>query len=325
MLLLAIVLPVLAMFAGLAIDVGRAESAHTELSIGVDAAALAAARAALDPDPTEAKLRMSAAQVAARTVVYGTDGSGARGSPITLDANANNAANGDIVLGSYDFGAGTFTPAPTPIVIPGVNAVKITARLAAAAGQLSATFGRLTGFEAFDFQVAAVAVLGGPSNRQVDFPMAVDPAFFAGIPRSLNPPPTITLSASTTNVMWTGFTSGADDHTVRNFIDFPHTVPTLHTGDHVSLNNGVMTDAYHATVAHYPLGSVITFPIVSTFGPDVGTVHGFGAMQIAAISSSGSDKYLQGSLVAMSTTLSGGATSNLATCFGLDCRAFLVQ
>ncbi len=316
--LIAAALPALLLMAALAIDVARMIAVRDELRVAVDSAALAGARVLYDAAPTETKVRTSSQQVAGSDKVYGTGG-GSTGRAVALNVNTTNAATGDVVLGTWDFDAKTFAAATPPIDITSINAVRVNAQLSSAAALLPLTLGRLAGVTSFDTTLRATAVLGGPSQRQANFPMVVSTDLFKGSPKRLPTGVPFTMTAGSTTAQWTGFFSGHGASTIRDYVANPSTVPTTKRSDALDTTNGVVASAYHEAAADYPPGSIITVPVVS-FASGSARVVGFATFSVVSITDTGSSKSIVGNLIG-TTTGTGGET--LTDCFGLDCRALL--
>src|SRR5262245_61010002 len=138
----AFLLPILLLAAGLTFDVGNMINIRDELAASVDAATLAAARGLYDSKPSENYVRTTAKNVAAQNQVPSL-GKNSKGTAVTLDLNASNAAGGNIVLGTWDFPTRKFTAAATPVDLSAVNAVRINAPLSQVAGALPLSFGRI--------------------------------------------------------------------------------------------------------------------------------------------------------------------------------------
>lgn len=140
--LTALSAPILAGFAALAIDVGRAYMVRTELQSTADAAALAAA----------AKLpNGSAALAEARAIVAQNLASSEHGDVL---------ADGDLVIGTWEPGSRAFTPGGAS-----PNAVQVTLRRSAANGNpLPTFFARLLGTEVFDLHARSIA---GPVREPI--------------------------------------------------------------------------------------------------------------------------------------------------------------
>lgn len=137
---------------GLALDGAFVASTSQQLQHAADAAALNAVRyVKLETDPGYPEARGAAMAVALANA--------AAKKTIKLDANAGNAANGDIIVGFWD----TFTRSFTPTVIT-PNAVRVHATRTAGNedGQLSLLFGPVFGKNASDVGVTSTAVLAPP-------------------------------------------------------------------------------------------------------------------------------------------------------------------
>ena len=174
-----LVVPLMIIFGGLALDLAHLGTADDELQRSLDAAALAGAgKLAFDSSVWPAA-RLSAQSYAslnpirlARDPVMGVNRNSA---PVTLGLNTGNAANGDIVLGHWD-GAG-FTPYPTAAENQ-VNAV-----LCRYQTTVPMTFLGLLGFTTLPVSGEAIAWATQPVTPPVDecvFPIALSSCFFGG-------------------------------------------------------------------------------------------------------------------------------------------------
>jgi Flp pilus assembly protein TadG len=152
----ALMLTVLVGFIALVVDIGHFWEVQEELQNAADSAALAGAHD-LNGTATNFPLAiLSAEQFALRH--------DANGSPVNVPA-------ADVVLGTWNFNTRTFTP--TLIPAPQVNAVQVTTRRSAAAGDPVRTFfAPLVGVTQQDVTTVAIAVSGSP-NATCGFPLAI--------------------------------------------------------------------------------------------------------------------------------------------------------
>lgn len=104
--------------AAVVIDIGYGRLVRLELQNAADATALAAVTRFDGTDEGLADARATGVRIAAANRAAGTG--------VTLDANAANAPDGDIVLGVYDETDGSFTPSDDAEV---VNAAEVRARI----------------------------------------------------------------------------------------------------------------------------------------------------------------------------------------------------
>ncbi len=139
-------------FLGLSLDAAFVRKSGQELQAAADAAALAAAALVIDDDPDAdfPVTRQEAIDVALANQVANDD--------IQIDANWSNDPAGDIVVGTWDRFAQTFTPT---IVDP--DAVRVTARRTPAAtqGNLALQFGSAFGASQAAVSRSAIAHFGG--------------------------------------------------------------------------------------------------------------------------------------------------------------------
>jgi Flp pilus assembly protein TadG len=163
----ALVGMVFVVFLALAADTARVYLARHQLQNAADAAALAGVyRVRNDPlGNGEPAAHDAARRTASNNNVGG--GAAAGGGTVQLAANLGNAANGDIVIGVYDFGSDSFSPG-----LASANAVQVTARRTAGSpgGSLPLLFAPVIQLfgggqagTASNVSRTATAVIGGPS------------------------------------------------------------------------------------------------------------------------------------------------------------------
>src|SRR5439155_2538026 len=163
--LATVFLVVLLAAASLSFDISNMINVRQELSHSVDAAALAGAQALTAASPSASSVRKAAQDLAAANPLPSLDKKAQGGNGVKLNLNSSNAAGGDIVLGTYDFTAATFTRAPTPVDISTVNAVQVNARLSQAARALPLFFAPVLGATSFDTVRTAMSVIGATSKQ----------------------------------------------------------------------------------------------------------------------------------------------------------------
>ena len=148
----ALLLPVLVGFMGLAIDVGYMVWVAQQLQIGADAGALAGVRH-LPGGNIEATRQAAQETTGANTAVRDA---------IQLDLNTDNAENGDIVIGRFNREQQTFTATLT-----NPNAVMVVARRTddSLNGPLPLLFGPALGFNTADLNRSAIAMFGGGTGH----------------------------------------------------------------------------------------------------------------------------------------------------------------
>jgi hypothetical protein len=132
---------------GLACDVAYLYMTAHQLQNAADAASLAGA----------AQMRNGDAVVRQKAIDVALANKAAR-EPVQLDANVDNLPDGDVVLGSWDLEAHTFTPEAA-----GANAVRVVARRTqgSLAGPLSIVFGHVFGVQTVDVERSAIAMYRG--------------------------------------------------------------------------------------------------------------------------------------------------------------------
>ena len=156
-----IVLVVLLGFLGLAVDVGYAYFTGQKLQAAADAAALAGAHQIWEG---HGKARDAAIEIAAANY--------AGGAAVQLADNPDNDEAGDIVLGTYDPAARTFTPSTD---VKTTNAVLVHARRTedSVAGPLPLFFGPLIDNPSLELTRWTIAVAeGGPAYADI---ISLDP------------------------------------------------------------------------------------------------------------------------------------------------------
>ncbi len=318
---MAVLLPIALIAVGLAVDVGAMINGRDEFAGAIDAASLAGAQALHDAGTNETYVRNAVKNVARTNQVPSLANTGKSVNPV-LDLNTSNAPTGDIVLGKYDYGAKTFTPLGFPVDETQVNAVKVIARLGAAATMLPLAFGKLVGIPSYDTTRTSTAALAGPVSTKPTTPIAIDKNVFTGKTKGFTAPDDILASYKLGNVAFTGFFGGSNASNVATYFANPGSIPQLNVGDVISLAGGAQGGNFNEMESDYKAGDVITVPVCS-FDPGTtyGTVTGFAAVRVDLID--GQKKYIDGTLVKLKTGTSSKTTT--ADCYGLDCRAFLVN
>jgi len=134
-------------FIGLALDTGYAVWVGQKLQISADAAALAGGYSV--------KTSITSARHKARRVARANDAAGER---VRLRLNDANAPEGDIVVGRYDRGTGTFDP-----LSESPNAIKVVSRRtdSSLGGPVDLIFGPIFSIETFDMSRYAIAKVKG--------------------------------------------------------------------------------------------------------------------------------------------------------------------
>ncbi len=322
----AFLLPLLLVAAGLTFDVGNMINIRDEFAGAVDAAAIAGAQALHDPKTNETFVRNAAKNIAAANQVPSLAKNG-NTKAVTLSLNTANTAGGNIVIGTYNFTTKLFTRLTPPIDMSKANAVQVNATLSTAAGSLPLSFGRLVGMSTYDTSRTSTAALGGPIQAQPNCPIAVNTDVFSGKVKGFTAPDDIILSTRNVNdMMWTGFFGGTNASAVGSYFDNPASIPVLKTGDVINTTTANEGANYHALKDMFPTNSVVLLPVVdfaSNANKTTGAVVGFVYVRVDAVYDSGSDKYLDGTVVKFKSGTSSKTTT--AECFGLDCRAFLVN
>ena len=322
--LATVFLVVLLAAASLSFDISNMINVRQELGHAVDAGALAGAQALTAASPSASSVRKAAQDLAAANPLPSLD-KNKGGNGVNLKPNSSNAAGGDIVLGTYDFTAATFTLAPTPVDISTVNAVQVNARLSQAARALPLAFAPVLGATSFDTVRTATSVIGATSKQKSTAPVAVNRDVFTGKAKGFLPPDDLYLSTKNlTDMAWTGFFGPTNASAVKSFETDPSTIPQLKVGDVINITNANQTADYHAMKADYPPGTLILIP-VCIFDPGIsrGTVVGFTTLRVDYVQDTADPKYIDTTVVPNKT----GSTdpNTIAECFGTDCRSFLVN
>ena len=322
--LATVFLVVLLAAASLSFDISNMINVRQELGHAVDAGALAGAQALTAASPSANAVRKAAQDLAAANPLPSLD-KNKGGNGVNLKPNSSNAAGGDIVLGTYDFTAATFSRAPTPVDISTVNAVQVNARLSQAARALPLAFAPVLGATSFDTVRTAMSVIGATSKQKPTAPVAVNRDVFTGKAKGFLPPDDLYLSTKNlTDMAWTGFFGPSNASAVKSFETDPSTIPQLKVGDVINITNANQTADYHAMKADYPPGTLILIP-VCIFDPGIsrGTVVGFTTLRVDFVQDTSDPKFIDTTVVPNKT----GSTdpNTIAECFGTDCRSFLVN
>ncbi len=162
MVYVAVLMVVMIAFASLAIDVGRAELAKTQLQTAADSAALYGITG-LTQANSVSTARTRAISAAADT---------------QIDGNAVALLSSDIEFGTWDPRVKLFTPLPSGSETS-ATAMRVTAHLSASRGTaLSTPFTRILGRSDVDIQAVAIACIGDSVSMTID---AIDCPWLAGV------------------------------------------------------------------------------------------------------------------------------------------------
>ncbi len=163
LLTILLVIPVMLVMVGVAVDVAALLATRTELHRATDSAALAGAGKLAFDDTVFPAVRANA-------VTFGAQNP-ARYGPVVLDPNPGNNPAGDVVLGIWN--SGTFTPSVDGTV---VNAVLCRTRL-----NTPTSFLRLLGLTTMAMSAQSVAVSNPPNSPPACvFPIGVTTCQFVG-------------------------------------------------------------------------------------------------------------------------------------------------
>lgn len=228
----AITLVVLLGFAAITIDLGYQRIVRHQLENITDAAAHAGAHS-LDRTEVGATAARTAAQLVA-SENHVADGT------VTLDLNTDNATDGDIVLGTWDFSAGEFTASADPSLI---DTVQVRSTLDLGTFFAKSAFGRAT-MSAQATSYAYKPQGEGAGEVTCFLPIAIADCMFdlyseedlQSIDLALNP-------AGVDNVGWARPGATPNANWVRSQIQNCQGDGALAVGDSVGLNNGVITSA----------------------------------------------------------------------------------
>lgn len=228
--LVALTLTTLVGFAAFAIDLSAARMSRAQLGNAAEAAAHAGA-AKLDGSVEG----MVAARNAALALAIENS---AEGTPVVLDANTANAADGDVVLG---FWSGTaFVPSTDPALVTSVQVI-------GARDDLRSTFAKVA-FEvdALSASDYAIAQAGGPAESPCPMPISLADCEVEAVKDSCNLDMVLN-SDRLDNGAWAnkgGKQANADD--IRDALDTAQCTQASNIGETVTLNNGAINSALKA-------------------------------------------------------------------------------
>lgn len=289
--IIALILPVLLGFAGLAIDVGYIMVVKNELQNAADAAALAGA-GHLWYNNTSSNPNWSAAQTAGST---------------TAPSNKS----GGVTLVDYEVQLGYWNLNRTPpglqstTITPGnrdAPALKVTVRRSAGknGGPVNTFFGALIGKSTVDVAAEAIAVSSAPSsvNPGTLLPIAISREVADKKDQYNRPSKIIRIGSayhypSSMAGQWTSLTRDTNNvPTIRDLIANGNTDP-IGVGTPIWIQPGTKTTLYSSV----PVGSDVVLPVVDYVLSDVThsevPVYGFIGFHITA-SVGGSGKYIEG-------------------------------
>ena len=206
--------------AAIGIDLGRLAFTTNETQLVADAAALAGARALADGAPVAGMAHAVAAEN-------------------TLDGDAAAPADVNVEVGAYD-GSGFVPTDVSPNAVRATVGTVVDNIVAGAIGYPQSTVER-----------EAIAAASTLSAGRPTLPLSISDCNFPPDCQDASCLPTLHQTPSTTdNSAWTGFFGNADNGTMTAYL--PATcgsgtaVPEVRVGDHVSLNNGQLTNLLNA-------------------------------------------------------------------------------
>lgn len=218
-------------FAALTIDIGYQHLSRAQLSASIDAAALAAASQLDETESGVESARTSAQQIAALNP--------AGGYTVSLDENATNASDGDIVFGTWDGDNFTATSDPESI-----NAVSVSSSVT-----LSAMFSMIA-FDRLNLGVNARTVAFSPTpvaagTVECILPFALPDCLFENYTaEQLQTMEFVFNPAGVDNVGWVRPDDRPSDASVMDLLNDCESLGPLSVGDPVGLGNGVLGNTY---------------------------------------------------------------------------------
>jgi hypothetical protein len=234
--LAALLLLTLIGFILLAVQIGDIGMVRGMLQGSADEAALAGA---LQLDRTADGLSNARAQAEAMVT-------GGRNFPQAVNQGQDLDIGGTAFdTGVWDFADGSFTPSNDP---EEVNAVRVIGRKVAGQNSpvpmhLGGLLGSPDTVPVARQSIAAVGTVRSLPCRP-ELPIAACAADLAcGVEVRL-----LTSNSNVDNACWTGFFSGANGSTIRNFIENCSTIPGVEVGDSINLNNGNITGPGYQTL-----------------------------------------------------------------------------
>ncbi len=237
-------------FGGLAIDVAGLMTVRSELYRATDAAALAGAGNLAFDDTVFPAARAAAVSYAASNPTHF--------GPVTLNANAANAANGDVVLGIWD---GTnFTPS--------LDGTQVNATLCRASRNMPTSFLRLLGLTSVPMSAQSIATSNPPNTAPgCVLPIGVTTCQFSngGAFTSQGCGTSVTFTTSSGHI--TGTTSGTNTAAWVNLVggnaNGPYLIDAINAaangtcvanpvaGQPVEANNGMQNNVMDAFAAAF--------------------------------------------------------------------------
>jgi Flp pilus assembly protein TadG len=268
----ALVVPLMIIFGGLALDLAHVGTVDNEVQRSLDAAALAGA----------GQLRFdSSVFPAARTwaqnyaLLNPFRAGGATPATINLNLNTPNAANGDIVLGNWN--GSSFTPS--------LDGTQVNAVLCRYQTTVPMTFLRLLGFTGLPVSGEAIAWATQPVTPPPTacvFPIALSSCFFGGS-TSLGCGATVTFISSSDDSAvggntgaWGSIVPGAGSSNseilsqVQAAANGTCTGTPLSTGDNIPVNNGQFNNVINWLSGNDPTAFPAKYaasPILTVNGP----------------------------------------------------------
>lgn len=262
---------------GLAVDLGHLYVVQSELRRAADAGAMAGVRSLFPYPLSSATLPLTPNCAAALD----------QGRGIALSNLVEGAAPtvANLQTGSWDWSASRFTPGC--LTSPFTNAVTLTLRR----DSVEMTVLGALGFGPVSLQATATAVMDwvGKVDPGTAFVMMIGKKYVQSgdMDIFLNPAPI------DGGGWYAKSPAGADNSTIKNYLDDPSTVPALKQGDMVNLNNGDWGDVLQILNKSW-IGKMVWVPVVDTeqFNQS-GPVIGFTSVTILDVGTQGGNKYVR--------------------------------
>ena len=248
---------ILLAFVGIAVDIAYLTTAHGEVQRSMDAAALAGAGNLGFNDTVFPNARAAAANFGLLNPYRNPNGG-----TITLNQNAGNAANGNIVLGIYNGLTSTFTPSLDGTMVNAVRCQYSTT--------IPTTFLRFAGVQSLAINAMSTATSNPPSTIPPTaclFPIAVTQCPFSAGGGSYGSAgcgqPISTFTPSTTNTAaWLSPdpNQGPNNTNIMNAIQAAYAGGSncsgsqLDAGDQGQVNNGAFNNVFNGTGQQLGLG-----------------------------------------------------------------------
>jgi len=307
-LLVALFLPALIGFVGMAVDLGMLYSGRLQLQNATDAAALAAARDLIIDNGGFAEANYNGSAATAETL---TEANELLGDQLLWLENIDLFEAGLWDSDTGDFAYTGFSNDPDDLTAARVTLTR----------NIDTIFIKIVNIDQVPVTVKSTAFLGcAGDGTRADLPIAIDEDALGAPDQDL-----YFNNENRENVQWTSFSTWpSNTNTIGQYINDPNLIPPLDIGDDISMNNGVIAPLFGALDAQYNANKdgngewPVLLPVVDWTTPqNSGTVVGYVYFVITEVDSHGNDMRIVGHWKGDGSMIAPPGSSPGGDCYGV--------